>query len=205
MLQIGKTRNRRRRMILSECGGGEVITGQSIAALRQTAGNDVEHGVIAVGAHLLREMGDAHAGPQPDLALVGRNLASEQPHQRRFALAVAADETYAFAAADSLAFTAPESAAHVHTRDGEMPATALRVIAGKATMPGCDSLSAPLPCSAHPNDARPPPLPPPHHLRHWRFPRTPCADARRRRDSRVLRPYLSRDSIPRSSGCRAWR
>ena len=64
--------------------------------------NGVEDGLLRIQLFaLLVVIGDLHVGAAPHLPRVGRQLAEDDPQQRRFAGAVRADEADAVAAHDA--------------------------------------------------------------------------------------------------------
>jgi hypothetical protein len=75
--------------------GERVILGQRPTLLRQPSGHDLRCGLMRHGGDVLRQMGDAGTGSQPQCTGIRLGFAQQQPQQRGFALAIAADQRQA--------------------------------------------------------------------------------------------------------------
>src|SRR5262249_18616066 len=79
---------------------GRVILGQQQAEFAESARDDVEYRLVAVGRHLLIEMADAQPLPAPDFPFVGDRSTGYDAEERRFARTVSADEANTLAGLD---------------------------------------------------------------------------------------------------------
>ena len=79
---------------------GVVIRGHERRQVAEALGHHVEHRVVRVERHILHQPRHLHAGVTPHDALVGRQLAAHDLHQRGLAAAVAANQGKAFPGLD---------------------------------------------------------------------------------------------------------
>ena len=74
-----------------------MIVGQQPGDFRQAAGHHLAHGFTGYGGDVLWQVGAARTRTQPHRAGIGQGVPVNEAHQRRLALAVAADDADALA------------------------------------------------------------------------------------------------------------